>query len=712
MSSPRWSRITPAPRGSSDWSSRAAVGMRGATSEPVRATPGCSPTPRACSKPVTSTVNNDCSPTPSPVPPTRPPSIAERARAWLCALLALAALGLAPLAAAETAPKQGGATAAPAASGSTARTNADPTLASPRATLETFYRAMARFREKPRGDRRWLLEAERALDVPSQTASDVERYTADSAANDLLYVLDHLVDPERDGDKNWLAELPDKAALPADATTYVYERAIPGSGAPGVVIALEFTRVADGRWLVSRDTVARVRELWDMVEPYPRLVRRPLTAVESLRERIPSRFQEIGFLLEHWQWIGIAVILLLGLCVDRIFRVVARRFVVRAAGRRRGLLDPDTLKRFERPVGVFAGALVARLLLPLLDLDPEHFRQCDYAVSVFLVGATVWAVYRLVDVFCGYLDERAATTESKFDDMLVPLLRRTLRILVLLLGGIFLVVQAGGDLWSVIAGLSVGSLALGFAARDSIENLFGTFTVLLDKPFQLGDVIKLSDVEGSVEQVGLRSTRVRTAVDSVVTVPNRRFISDSVENLGARRARRLRAVLSLTCDTSAEKVEAFCEGMRELLRRHPQVDKTRYFVSLLALAASSVDVELVCYVETEDAATEFRERHRLLTAARLLADELGVQFAFPTQTLIVQRPTAAAAQGGGEIGAAQLGREAALRVAPRALGTSRYPAPSFEHPETLSTSAAIAPAPATGMKDARFEPVDEERDPE
>jgi MscS family membrane protein len=647
------------------------------------------------------------------------PALAERARAWLCAAFALALFAALPRASEIRAPAHDGARNAAqdgAQNGATSATPApvraqiDPTLASPRATLETFYRAMCRFREKPRGDRRWLLEAERALDVPSHAASDVERYTADSAANDLLYVLDHLVDPSRDADKAWLAELPGKAALAADATSYVYERAVPDSGTPGVVIPIEFTRMPDGRWLISRDTVVRVRDLWDVVEPYPRLVRRPLTIVESLRQRIPSRFQEVGLLLEHWQWIGIAVLLGLGYCVDRAVRIVARRFVVKMAGRRRGLLDPDTLARFERPVGVFAGALVARLLLPLLDLDPEHFRQCDYAVTLFLVGATVWATYRLVDVFCSYLDERAAQTESKFDDMLVPLLRRTLRVLVLLLGGIFLVVQAGGDLWSVIAGLSVGSLALGFAARDSIENLFGTFTVLLDKPFQLGDLIKLSDVEGSVEQVGLRSTRVRTAVDSVVTVPNRRFISDSVENLGARRGRRLRAVLSLTCDTSSERVEAYCEGMRELLRRHPNVDKTRYFVTLLALGASSVDVELVCFVETEDVATEFRERHRLLSAARLLADEIGVQFAFPTQTLILQRPEPAPAASGGEASAAQLGREAAERILPRALGTASYPTPSFEHPETLSTSAVAAPATVTAMRGARSEPLEKRED--
>jgi MscS family membrane protein len=620
--------------------------------------------------------------------PRRLPPRASRAAFLRAGLLALFAL-LAPL----------------GSSGARAQTpRGDPTLESPRAALETFYRAMGRYRDQPRGDRHWLLEAERALDLPIHSTADVERYTADSAANDLLYVLDRLVDPGRDPEGNWLAVLPAAGELEPSAQRHVHEFAVPDSGPPPVLVPIAFSRAADGRWLVARETVADVRNLWDLVQPYPRLVTRPLTLVETLRERIPLQFQTVGFLLEHWQWIGIGVLLVLGYVLDRLSRWLARRFVLRAAGFRRGLLDPEQLKRFERPVGLFAGAAAARLLLPLLDLDPAHFSRCDYAAKVLLVGAIVWAAYRMVDLICGYLDERASLTSSKFDDMLVPLLRRTLRVVVLVLGAIFLIVQAGGDLWSVIAGLSVGSLALGFAARDSIENLFGTFTVLLDKPFQLGDTIKLSDVEGSVEQVGLRSTRVRTSIDSLVTIPNRRFISDSVENLGARRARRLRAVLSLTCDTSGERVEAYCEGMRELLRRHPQVDKTRYFVTLLALGASSIDVELVCYLETADAATEFRERHRLLSAARLLADELGVQFAFPTQTLILQRPQSAGAPSADIAAAAQQGRAAAERVLPRALGGADYPVPSFDHPDTLSTSAGAAPAAAVRLRNTPFEP--------
>jgi MscS family membrane protein len=584
-----------------------------------------------------------------------------------------------------------------------------PFYDSPRACIENFYRAMGLFRGDARADKRWLLEAERSLDLPGGgQSSQFESYVGQSTANDLLYVLDHLLDPSTAADRDWLQQVPDAAGVAAAGSRWIWERRVPDSGAPP--IAIEFTRKDDGRWLVSRETIARVRDLWDQVRPFPRLVARPLTLSERLRERIPARFQEVGFLLEHWQWIALGVLLVIGLLVDRVFRALSGRIVLRLAGRRRGLLDRETLSRFERPVGVFAGACSARALLPMLDLAPEQFRQCDYAISVFLVGATVWATYRLVDVFCGYLDERAALTESKFDDMLVPLLRRTLRLVVLVLGGIFLAVQAGGDLWSVIAGLSVGSLALGFAARDSIENLFGTFTVLLDKPFQLGDLIKMGEVEGTIEQVGLRSTRVRTPIDSLMTVPNRRFISDTVENLGARDMRRVRTALTLNCDTSVASVDAYCEGLRELLRRHPGTDKQRYWVSLAALSASSIDVDMICYVRAPDYTTEVRERHRLLSAARLLAAELRVDFAYPTQTLHVERAGAAARARRSDSADAvsqdsvTRGRAAADRIAVRALYTSNDPVLEPAVAADIDLRASAAPS-ARNAASAGTEPM-------
>jgi len=220
----------------------------------------------------------------------------------------------------------------------------------------------------------------------------------------------------------------------------------------------------------------------------------------------------------------------------------------------------------------------------------------------------------------------------------VPLLRRTLKLFVLVVGLLFVASRMSEDLWGIVAGLSLGTFALGFAAKDSVENLFGTFTVLMDKPFQIGDWIISGDLEGTVELVGFRSTRIRTFYNSVITVPNSRFISSAVDNMGERRYRRIRTTLGLTYDTPPEKIEAFCEGVRELIRSHPYTRKDYYHVYLNGFGASSLDVMLYAFVETPEWATELREKHRLFADILRLAEKLGVSFAFPTQTVHLAKP--------------------------------------------------------------------------
>ena len=157
----------------------------------------------------------------------------------------------------------------------------------------------------------------------------------------------------------------------------------------------------------------------------------------------------------------------------------------------------------------------------------------------------------------------------------------------------------------------------------------------MDQTFHTGDWIVVNDVEGSVEEVGLRSTKVRTFYDSLITLPNSVFITAKVDNMGQRRYRRLRSLLSITYDTPPDKIEAFCEGIRELIRLHPYMRKDYYHVYLSELGASSLDILVYVFWETPDWSTELRERQRFLLDILRLAKALQIDMAFPTQTLHV-----------------------------------------------------------------------------
>jgi MscS family membrane protein len=189
----------------------------------------------------------------------------------------------------------------------------------------------------------------------------------------------------------------------------------------------------------------------------------------------------------------------------------------------------------------------------------------------------------------------------------------------------------------LVTGLGIGGLAFAFAAKDTIENFFGSVTVLLDRPFEVGDWVIVGDTEGTVEELGLRSTRIRTFYNSQVTVPNATLVRATVDNLGRRAYRRWKTYLGVQYDTPPETLLAFTEGIRELVRQHPYTRKDFYQVWCNDFADFSLNILLYVFFRVPDWSTELRERERLFVDIVRLADRLGVQFAFPTRTVHLYR---------------------------------------------------------------------------
>jgi len=357
-----------------------------------------------------------------------------------------------------------------------------------------------------------------------------------------------------------------------------------------------------------------------------------------IRGIVPESMEATTFLLQTWQWLALLVLVFLSVFLDRVLRLLVSRTVRRITKAKGAQTAHAAATKFGRPLGIWFGTLFFRMWLPVLDLAEQPENVLSVSSGLILTLAGVWTLYGFVDILCDFLAARAKQSHNRFDDMLVPLFRRTLKILVIIAGLVFLATQWVDDLWSVVAGLGLGSVAIAFAARDSVENLFGTFTVLLDKPFEIGDWITMEGLDGDVESVGFRSTRVRTFYNSVITVPNRHFISGQVDNMGARRYRRIKTTLALTYDTPPEKVEAFCEGVRELIRKHPHTRKDYFHVYLNGMGASSLDILLYCFVEVPDWSAELAEKHRMFADILRIAKVLEVEFAFPTQSLHVVKP--------------------------------------------------------------------------
>jgi MscS family membrane protein len=493
-------------------------------------------------------------------------------------------------------------------------------LASPREVMQTFLDSMVAYRTQ--GHERFLDKAVAAFEQPGAETPELARQLY-GALNRVEYVRYESIPGVGD------------AALEGGRVRHVFG---PPPSDSEALVEIEFVRLGEAGWRISSATAAAIPATWERVQHLQLIDELPLLSRlhVRIRDAVPAALKKRVFVIEGWQWIGLLLLAFAAAVLDRVARVLAAIALRRLARGER--LDEESVAGFGRPIGLLAAALVFAGALPILDLEPEILGPLDIAAAFVAAVAGVWAAYRLVDVLCGFLQARAARTASKFDDVMVPLLSRTLKLFVAILGGVYLASKWTDDLWGIVAGLGVGSIAIAFAGRDTIENLFGTFTVLLDKPFELADYVVVGGIEGTVEDVGFRSTRIRTIKDTLVTVPNRTFVTSDVENFGRRRWRLLRTALALTYDTPPEKIEAFCAGVRALIQAHPHTHKDGYFVYLHEMNAHSLDVLLQVGLEVPDRGTELRERHRLLADVLRLAERLNVGFAFPTQTLHVAKP--------------------------------------------------------------------------
>jgi MscS family membrane protein len=491
-------------------------------------------------------------------------------------------------------------------------------LASPRATMTTFLEAA--------NDRDWE-KAIATLDL------DRERYPDDVIATrgrevvaELKGVMDRVAYVE-------LEEIPKSTG---DRDRYVWQRV------EGLPISLE--RVGQGAWLFSRQTLESLPELWAIVKDRPvveGVEAAPQTPAMWLRSQVPEGLRARGFILEYWQWLALALLIFVGVVVERVVTFVLVRVVGSHIARRltRRRVDDQLIRTAMRPLGIVAMAILWWLGLLVLGLPPQALAILLLAVKFLAIAALVWSAYRMVDVGAAVLESYAAETNTKYDDLLIPLLRSSAKIFIAAFGIVFLADNLNINITGLLAGLGLGGIAFALAAQDTVKNFFGSVTVLIDRPFQVGDWIVVGDVDGTVESVGFRSTRVRTFYNSLITLPNANLISASVDNYGARRYRRWKTHLGVAYDTPPDKVDILCEGIRELVRRHPYTRKDYFHIYLNQFGPSSLDILIYVFWETPDWSTELRERHRLALDILRLTRHLGVEIAFPTQTLFLKRGT-------------------------------------------------------------------------
>jgi MscS family membrane protein len=309
-------------------------------------------------------------------------------------------------------------------------------------------------------------------------------------------------------------------------------------------------------------------------------------------------------------------------------------------------IDPTSLRRaallaIGRPLGWVVraagiwGALRAMPLTQVEAFDVGFF--IDRLIIAVTVVLATWLGVRAVDELAAVWGRRAQQTEGSFDDQLVPVVRKAVKVFFVITGAVMVVQNLGYSVASLLAGVGIGGAALAFASKDAVANVFGSIVIFVDRPFMVGDWIEIGETEGTVETVGIRVTRVRTFANSVVTIPNAQFTTLPIHNWSRMRKRRIKIDVGLTYDAEPDQLRAAVEAIRTIIRGDDRLDQDFFLVNFHDFGESSLNIFCYLFTRTTNWTEHMQVREEFLLAVMEAMAKLRLEFAFPTRTVHLQQ---------------------------------------------------------------------------
>ena len=269
---------------------------------------------------------------------------------------------------------------------------------------------------------------------------------------------------------------------------------------------------------------------------------------------------------------------------------------------------------------------ILELYIPALEMDMSVMHVIHKVVRILIIFNTTVLSFYIVNI----LKIRFAKEDIPVSQQgLLVFIALILKVIIFTTSLLFIISALDFNLVNVLAGLSIGGFALALGAQDTIKNFFGSLMIFADHPFSVGDYISNDKVTGTVEEVGLRTTKIRTFHNSVVTVPNSKLADDNIDNLGRRRYRRFNAKIIIDFDTPTDKIDAFVEKIREEIKNHPDTRKDFYLVSLNNFSTYGLEILLYVFFEVPEWSMEMTAKHQLMSKVLDFAKESGIKFAIP-----------------------------------------------------------------------------------
>jgi len=347
----------------------------------------------------------------------------------------------------------------------------------------------------------------------------------------------------------------------------------------------------------------------------------------------------VAFLREHslleqplWKYLASLIFIVLAFYVSKLLDYVVNVWLKRLAAKTETKYDDLLLELLHGPVKVIGFVIFLNIGLGIFEWPQRAQVFLSRGLILVVACSVTYVVLKMVDLLLGIWREKIVSPQDKaFAEQLFPLLRKVAKCFVVIAAILITAENIGAEIKSLLAGLSVGGLALGLAAQDTVANLFGAVAIFLDKPFHLGDTIKVEGVDGVVESIGLRSTRIRNPDGHHVAIPNKTMGNAIITNVTRRPAIRSEMNFGLTYDTPVEKVKRATAILEEIYRGNPKT--ADLVISFNKFTDSALNIFVVHVWNGTDAKAHFREMQELNLKIKERFDAEKIEFAFPTQTI-------------------------------------------------------------------------------
>ncbi len=323
--------------------------------------------------------------------------------------------------------------------------------------------------------------------------------------------------------------------------------------------------------------------------------------------------------------------------IDKLAQYIIKCLAARITpGKPGSALKSALLGSLAKPLHVLCLALTCGLglaIIPTPSWGTEVFRWIFIIMRAITIWCIIWYLLLVTDKVTLFAAKKAGETEDKLDDMIVPMVSGTVKVILVTIGVLLVVQNLGYSVSSLITGLGIGGAALALASKDTLANMFGALVVFLDRPFNVGDWISLNGFEGTVEEIRFRTTMIRTFDNSLVMMPNSYLTNACVNNWERREYRKMNCSFGVLYSTKAEQIEQIVSDIKQYLSEHTELFGPSYYVGFKGFGDSSLDIDVVAFTHNKGYAQFYADRQTFGLEIMRIVERNGTGFAFPTRTI-------------------------------------------------------------------------------